>query len=124
MILKHFKFYSPLILLVSLFFGHLASADEVSDILGDVPLMEGLVEDVSQRLVFDKPEGRIVEVVALGQLSQSVVQAFYQETLPALGWTANKVDFLFERDGESLEIVFQKNQGILIVNLTISPLVN
>ena len=41
----------------------------------DLPLMGGLIEDVDAGLVFDKPEGRIVEAYATGEVSAAAVRA-------------------------------------------------
>ena len=42
-------------------------------------------------LIFDKPQGRIVEMAAIadnekGQISRAAVEAFYRASLPNLGW--------------------------------------
>ena len=54
----------------------------------DVPLMAGLTPVAGSSLVFDKPQGRIVEAQAKGRVSRDRVRAFYAGTLPQLGWTA------------------------------------
>ncbi len=71
----------------------------------DVPLADGLVlmageEDVS----FDTPAGQILMVQARVQNGTPAdIWAFYDKTLPALGWRLIRAG-LFERDGEMLKI--------------------
>ena len=50
--------------------------------------MDGLTEQADSGVVFDKPDGRIVERYASGPLTTDSVVAFYKETLPQLGWQA------------------------------------
>ena len=116
-------------LMISILYGLVffsVSADEFSDLMGDVPLMEGLQEDINQRLVFDKSEGRIVETTAFGSVAINGVWDFYIATLPELGWqniksNKNKNSLLFSREGESLEIKFLKLKTVLEVKFSIHP---
>ncbi|HEX7969421.1 MAG TPA: hypothetical protein VF502_14470, partial [Stellaceae bacterium] len=41
----------------------------------DVPLMPGLASVAGSSLVFDKPQGRIVEAQATGKVTRNAVQA-------------------------------------------------
>ena len=126
--MTHFKPY-PMILMISILYGLVffsVSADEFSDLMGDVPLVAGLQEDINQRLVFDKPEGRIVETTAFGSVAINGVWDFYIVTLPELGWqniesNKNKNSLLFSREGESLEIKFLKLKTVLEVKFSIYP---
>jgi hypothetical protein len=52
----------------------------------DMPIMPGLTEAPEASTLFDKPEGRIVQLVAAGQVDRERVLAFYAEALPQLGW--------------------------------------
>ncbi len=75
--------------------------------LEDVPLAPGLQEDKAEQVVFDKPDGRIVESQASGASSWVDVRAFYERNLPQLGWVMENSsgrDIVFEREGEQLEI--------------------
>ncbi len=87
--------------------------------LGDVPLMPGLsvIEDAGVR--FDAPGGRIVEVVAVGQVTANAVNAFYDETLPQLGWRIGGAEF--RREGEALRLEFSKGEGGLAVRFLLTP---
>jgi len=92
----------------------------------DVPLMPGLSADEAASLIFDKPQGRIVEAAARGAVTRHAVMAFYEESLPQLGWrrsvqntaTASKS---FERDGERLSLDFDGRDGNLQVAFTLAP---
>lgn len=86
----------------------------------DVPLMPGLAPTGDAGLVFDKPQGRIVEASARGSVSRHAVLAFYQESLPQLGWrVAGQHQFL--RDGERLSLGFNGHDGNLLVDFTLVP---
>lgn len=73
--------------------------------LTDVPAMPGLAAAESEPLVFDKPGGRIVQTLLSGSVPRKAVLAFYDQTLPQLGWrrTAERV---FIREGEELRLEF------------------
>ena len=86
----------------------------------DLPLMGDLIEDVDAGLVFDKPEGRIVEAYATGEVSAAAVRAFYAATLVQLGWKPDGVT-LYQRDDESLQITISGADGALTVQFSLSP---
>ncbi|SMH56729.1 hypothetical protein [Azospirillum agricola] len=67
--------------------------------------MPGLSAAEAEPLVFDKPGGRIVQAVLSGAVPRNAVLAFYDQTLPQLGWrrTAERV---FVREGEELRLEF------------------
>ncbi len=72
---------------------------------GGVPIAPGMEEMSELGVVFDKPEGRIVEAFASGFKQKEEVDAFYSRTLPQLGWQIVG-DGLFLREGEVLKIEF------------------
>ena len=86
----------------------------------DVPLMRGLAPVAGSSVVFDKPEGRIVEVQASGKLTRAAVRGFYEASLPRLGWTAAGAD-AWRREGEVLRLDYREDRGILTVGFTLSP---
>ncbi|MEG9860890.1 MAG: hypothetical protein V6Z81_00055 [Parvularculales bacterium] len=80
----------------------------------DVPLMAGLQEVTEENLVFDVPEGRIVQAEARGTVRVEAVQEFYEETLVNLGWQLEGVgvkEMVFRRGGEQLAIKFSALDG-------------
>ena len=88
--------------------------------IADLPLMPGLIEDDEAGLVFDKPDGRIVEVYASGITTPSAVADFYQRTLPQLGWS--QLGLLeFTREGEALRITVTKENGTSVARFALSP---
>ena len=111
-----------LLLLVPLLFlaAHTARADAFVKGTEDVPLMPGLQHVAGSDVVFDKPEGRIVEVQTQGALTRAKVQAFYAASLPPLGWKKIGAD-QWQRDAERLKLDFRGADGRLIVGFTISP---
>lgn len=90
-------------------------------VIDDVPLMPGLSERADAAVVFDKPEGRIVEAEASGRLTRAEVLKFYASSLPQLGWrTRGEGKFL--RDREELVLSFVSGSGgSLTVRFTLSP---
>ncbi len=73
--------------------------------LGDVPVMPGLAPAEEEPLVFDKPGGRIAQSVMAGRVDRKAVLAFYNQTMPQLGW-ARMADTRFVREGEELRLEF------------------
>lgn len=68
-----------------------------------VPIAPGMEEMPDLGVVFDKPEGRIVEGFASGYIDQAEIRSFYGRTLPQLGWSVFG-EGLFQREGEVLKI--------------------
>ena len=88
-------------------------------VIDDLPLMEQLAE-TGDGVQFSTSQGRIAEATAQGSVSKSDVLAFYNNTLPQLGWT--KVDAAhFTREGETLELVFERLDGVLNVRFALAP---
>jgi hypothetical protein len=97
-----------------------ARAEEFVTGTEDVPLMPGLTFVTGSDLVFDKPEGRIVEAQARGAVSRVEVRAFYASSLPQLGWKRIGPD-QWRRDAEHLTLDFDGKDGHLTVSFTLSP---
>jgi hypothetical protein len=86
----------------------------------DLPLMPGLAEVEGAGVVFDKPDGRIVEAYAQGEVAREAVLTFYRQALPQLGWRATGAA-AFRREGEALSLDFLDGGGALIVRFTLVP---
>jgi len=86
----------------------------------DVPLMHGLAPVTEAPIVFDKPQGRIIEATTKGAVRRSDVVAFYAASLPQLGWH-DAGQQRFERDGERLSLDFGGSDGNLRVDFTLEP---
>ena len=86
----------------------------------DVPLMAGLSPLPEGGLVFDKPEGRIVQAQAEGAVARPAVRKFYRDSLAALGWVRSGTD-RWTRESEVLKVDFHGRDGKLTVAFTLSP---
>lgn len=89
----------------------------------DLPLMPGLSQVVGNSVLFDTPQGRIVQASAIGDVNRSDVLQFYVETLPQLGWT-RVAEQEFQREGEMLKFEFSKVPDGLEVRFLVEPSVN
>lgn len=101
----------------------LALADHRQAFVGgleDLPLMDGLAEDRSAGLIFDKPDGRLVDAFAFGPITAEAVRAFYRDTLPELGWRAVG-PLAFEREGERLRIDIESAENGVTVRFHLAP---
>jgi len=85
----------------------------------DVPLMRELAPVKGSDLVFDKPEGRIIEASARGKVTRAAVRSFYASTLPQLGWKASGESWT--RETERLHLDFAGRDGDLWVTFTLLP---
>ncbi|MCK5284708.1 MAG: hypothetical protein KAJ86_03885 [Alphaproteobacteria bacterium] len=89
--------------------------------LQDIPLMPGLVELADQTLVFDKPEGRIIEVVSYIQgISFDEIMSYYESVLPQFGWIKTGEKF-FVRGDELLQMCFENHEGQVFLRITVMP---
>jgi hypothetical protein len=86
----------------------------------DLPLMPGLTEVPERGLVFDKPGGRIVEAFAEGSMALRAVLAFYDETLPQLGWR-REAPGAYLREGERLRLDLAPDAAGVTVHFRLSP---
>ena len=86
----------------------------------DVPLMPGLRNQENTLVVFDKPQGRIVEIEARGKVTRAAAEKFYADSLPPLGWVAEG-RHRWRRDGEGLALDIKGNDGNLRVAFSLTP---
>ena len=109
---KHRNFFinfgTSLILVGQIFWSSsLMATNKFFSAIDDLPLMAGLAEVRGSTLVFSKPQGRIVEVIAEGvenkEINKEKILAFYKQTLPQLGWILTG-KFSWERESEQLFI--------------------
>lgn len=87
----------------------------------DLPLMPLLKENVDESIVFDIPQGRIVQVFAFTTESKEAIVAFYQKTLPPLGWVSDG-ELAYHRDQEKLLIKVIPLLKKTLVQFSFSPL--
>lgn len=86
----------------------------------DLPLMPGLVQVQQDSLLFDTPQGRIVQASAIGAVAEEAALSFYAATLPQLGWRASN-QMTYHREGETLRIEFKKAGQVLTVRFLSEP---
>jgi hypothetical protein len=121
--------FRPLILAVFLVFsgvaGAFAAESRFFSALNDVPLMPGLYELTEETVVFDKPEGRIVESSAVSETEKTnEIRAFYGSVLPELGWdaqTGSEGTDSYLRQGEKLTLTLEARDQLNIVHFSLSP---
>ncbi|MCC7273937.1 MAG: hypothetical protein IT561_14800 [Alphaproteobacteria bacterium] len=115
------RFLGPLMLAGALFLAppHAVATEAFVDGLEDVPLMDGLKPLPDRSVVFDKPDGRIVESYAMGAVRRADVVRFYDQTLPQLGWAGRAQ--AYRREGENLRLGFEGKDGALVVRFSLTP---
>jgi len=86
----------------------------------EVPLMAGLTEEQTPALDFDKPDGRLVETYAYGEVTAEDAAAFYRAVMPEFGWQ-NIDRLVFSREGEMLHIDLIPEERSLVVRFVLSP---
>lgn len=88
----------------------------------DVPLMDGLSQITQDDISFGNEETRLLEAYLTSRrIKFAKVANFYKESLPQLGWIyqGNRSNsLLFDRDGETLEIV-RESAKPLVVRITV-----
>jgi hypothetical protein len=100
--------------------GALAAAESFVTGTEDVPLMPGLALVDGAGMVFDTPQGRIVEAYAEGKASRTQVLEFYAATLPQLGWSALG-PAAYRREGEVLRLELYEKAAKLTVRFYLAP---
>ena len=96
------------------------SSDHYVEGIPDLPLMPGLKSLPDSGLVFDKPAGRIVEAFAEGSMTLQSVRAFYDATLPQLGWRRDG-DGAYLREGERLKLDVSQDADVVTVHFRLFP---
>jgi hypothetical protein len=85
-----------------------AHATDFLAAIDDVPLVEGLVEKPDP-VIFESDQGRVVRTSAEGRLGANAIIAFYDASLPQLGWTRSGGDgYAFQRENETLRIAIRE----------------
>ncbi len=74
-----------------------------------LPLMAGLAIEPGSAMEFDKPDGRIVEAAAVGDLPEAHIRNWYEGVLPQLGWQPAG-DGRFRREGEMLSLAVTREE--------------
>jgi len=96
------------------------AADRFVSGIDDLPLMPGLEEVDGSAMVFSKPEGRIIEVMARGAVTSDAVYAFYDRTLPELGWRRQEAG-RWQRENELLRFDMSDDPKGLVIQFSLTP---
>lgn len=105
-------------------------AEGFSTVIEDLPIMDGMTEREDLVVVFDTPEGRIVETTLETAVGPQQVLTYYRRTLTQLGWKpVGTSEKFYLREKESMSIDVQRNpaadaygaQNSYIVTFKISP---
>jgi len=117
----HFIKTTLSLLLVLLPGGWLYAAPDEARLLSDldIPLMQDFQEEEDSRVVFDTPEGRIIEVRAVGPYGAGKVLDYYRLVLPSLAW--REVAHKNQSCGGSLSFCITARRGGEILTLKIRP---
>lgn len=98
----------------------LAFAQDFIEDMSDIPLMLGLEIIHEAGFTFEQENGRIVEKLAVGTISESAISSFYNESLPALGWTQIDTN-AFKRDNENFSYALRLENGTSIITFKLFP---
>lgn len=99
------RFIALLMLAVSVLSAPAMARDYFSAV-EDLPLMPGMEEQEDKTVVFDSPQGRIVEMTAITKSDAQQVLQFYSGTLEPLGWSmVGATGNVYSREREELTIV-------------------
>lgn len=89
--------------------------------MADIPLVPGFEEMEADSVLFDKPDGRIVEAYALGpSKGADIVLAYYKSVLPRFGWREERTG-VFIRSAERITIETAQKEGKIVIRYRISP---
>jgi len=85
----------------------------------DLPLLAGLVQTADSMMVYDVPQGRVVEAFAQTESGASKVFKAYGDALPQMGWKA-KSPRKFVRKDETLtfEVISEGHPTVIRILLT------
>ena len=90
----------------------------------DMPVYYGFKEQEGANVSYDTTNGRIINAEFYSaDASASDVKLFYEATLPQLGWNVVKPD-IYQRDGETLELIITQKNGQTSLRFKIRPSVS
>lgn len=102
----------------------IADAPLVAGVEG-VPLMPGLAEAPDLTVIFDKPQGRIIDATAFGNVGLAEAYAYYRSALAETGWAPllrKVVDgILVVRGEEVLHVRLRREGPGIAVHFSLSP---
>jgi hypothetical protein len=104
-------------------YGASAQTDQRPQVAGidGLFMMPGLQEVDGEAVIFDKPEGRIIEVLAHGTVSAGAVDAWYAQSLKAHGWKQSKLSGQYFKDGEALQLAIRQDASGVTLRFSLAP---
>ena len=93
----------------------------------DVPVPEGFTQNEEEPLVYDTPDGRIVETSVEGTGDAKEVAEFYEKTLPQLGWKKDAqladsgLNLTFEKEKEKLKLFIKRDELRVEIKFALYP---
>lgn len=100
----------------------------------DLPLLKGLSENNDAAMLFDSPDGRIINAQAAGEISAIQIFEYYKVVLPSLGWRVTedhmsgltcekgaKYCISARREKEGLALNIHENGARSKINYALSP---
>ena len=94
--------------------------------LYDVPVMPNMAELKDMAVSFDKPHGRIAYAGAQASaaLTPPQIMAFYDKTLPQMGWRIVRSEQYmreYRRNDENLRLFFVQSEGTELLQFMLFP---
>ena len=97
------------------------AAPRFLEAISDVPLMPEMQEIGGESVVFDNPEGRVVQAAAYSTAANiPEIKAFYGSSLPQLGWE-KVADTSFVRQSEKLSLSVNDAGDYRVVHFMLEP---
>ncbi len=108
----------------------IVDADEMATVGGidDLPVMPGFLEDIDNRVVFDKPEGRIIVSIlrSTSACTDQDVSDYYGQVLAAREWlmlpSKRGDESAYMRDHERLDIQSECGGATSVIRFLLYPL--
>lgn len=99
-----------------------ASTTQFFQGLPDIPVAAGVRPLPEGAIVFEKPGGRIVQLICTIDTpnSETEILDFYRQALPAFGWVPRSTHS-YNRDGETLSFVFRTENRQTYMDISVSP---
>lgn len=93
--------------------------------IDDIPVLTGLLELTDNSVVYDKPQGRYIQMVLFSDsLPAERIKSFFAASLPQLGWAPSKnldQTIHFTRGKEQLRLDLSTYHQDQTITFTLSP---
>ena len=89
--------------------------------VGDVPVPASAIIDTTDAVSFDSPAGRVVKFTIQTRLDEAALTSFYDETLAALGWQKQGVDYVKANETLHIKADGTASDGQSLYVITVGP---